>query len=100
MSYTLRPRARADLRSIAQYSIEQWGKERARSYVEAINQRLEVLAAGTVPDRSADHIKSGYLRSAVGRHMIYFRRSGDGAMDVIRILHQSMDVTKQLGSEN
>ena len=100
MSYTLRPKAKVDLRNIARYSIDQWGKERARTYVEAINQRLEVLASGRLPDRPADHIRPGYLQSAAGRHMIYFRRRPDGTMDVIRILHQSMDVAKQLGGED
>jgi len=99
MTYALRPRAKADFRSIAQYSIEQWGSERARTYIEAINQRLVALAAGQVPARSAHFVRQGYLMSPVGRHMIYFRRNGDGRLDVIRILHQSMNVAAQLAGD-
>jgi len=96
MTYRLSPRARSDLRDILRYSVEHWGEIRARSYVQAITERLTAVDAGRVPARSAHLIRPGYLKTTVGRHAIYFRRLPNGDLVVVRILHQSMDVATQL----
>lgn len=96
MSYRLTPRAQSDLDDIWRYSADQWGEEQAIAYVIAIRQRLEGLAAGRIPARSAAPVAPGYLKASIGSHMLYFRRSATGMLDVIRILHQSMDVATQL----
>jgi len=99
-AYRLSPSARADLDSIWDYTHANWGEAKAVEYTYAIRDRLAALASNRMPARSAADIRSGYLKSAVGNHMIYFRRNAVGTIDVIRILHQSMDVAKQLGGEH
>ena len=44
---------------------------------------------------SAEDTRPGYRKAACGSHMIYFRQDGDD-IDVVRILHQSMDVGRHL----
>ena len=50
---------------------------------------------GRVSSLTAEDIRSGYRKTACGSHMIYFRQDGDD-IEVIRILHQSMDVGRHL----
>lgn len=94
--YRLSPAAQADLDGIWDYSTQQWGEEQAVRYIYAIRDRLEGLASGLIPPRSALEIRAGYFKCAAGVHMIYFVRSANGKLDVIRILHQSMDATARL----
>ncbi len=42
-----------------------------------------------------NHIKDGYLVSYVKSHMIFFKRK-EGVVEIIRILHQKMDVESNL----
>jgi toxin ParE1/3/4 len=54
------------------------------------------LAADAYPDRDAGHVRPGYRRAAVGSHVLFFRRRADGLPEIIRILHQRMDVPARL----
>ena len=74
------------------YTAQQWGKDQAASYVVAIRNRLDGIDALRKLSRSAADVRPGYFKCAAGSHMIYFTRASDQTIDVIRLLHQSMDV--------
>lgn len=38
----------------------------------------------------------GYRKSLVGSHILYFRHTASGTIDIVRILHQRMDVMRHL----
>lgn len=90
--YILSAAARADLDSIWDYTSETWGVDQAESYVLAIRAACEALASGKRRGRSADDIRSGYRKLAVGSHLLFYRTTDNGEVDVIRMLHQRMDV--------
>ena len=43
-------------------------------------------------------VRKGYLKCAVGSHMIYFRDRGD-RVEIMRVLHQRQDVDQGLAGE-
>ncbi len=92
IAYRLSPAADADLVEIWKYTAQQWDKDQAARYVLAVRDRLDGIVAGRIPWRSAADARPGYFKCAAGSHMIYFTRADDQTIDVIRILHQSMDV--------
>jgi toxin ParE1/3/4 len=92
--YRLSPQAQADLNEIWDFSAAQWGEPQADAYILFIRRRLEQIGSGTAPVRSARAIERGIMKCPAQSHMIYFRRNGH--IDVIRILHQSMDAPKRL----
>ena len=99
--YVLSPLALADLSGIWDYSYDRWGSDQADIYVLAIHSACEALAT-TVADgqfggQSAAHIRLGYRKQIVGSHLLFFRCSSAGVVDVVRILHQRMDVAAHLG---
>ena len=55
---------------------------------------VEKLASGERQGRKVN-VRDGYQKYAVGRHFVFFRMSDIG-VDVIRVLHQSMDVERHL----
>ena len=93
--YRLSPAAVADLEGIWDFTAQQWDREQAERYARMIQGRIEGVVQGRIPARSADNVRAGYLKCAAGSHMIYFRRI-KGEIEVIRVLHQSMDVEGQL----
>ncbi|MCK4664039.1 MAG: type II toxin-antitoxin system RelE/ParE family toxin [Bacteroidales bacterium] len=46
--------------------------------------------------KSKAHIKSGYRSSKVKSHLIFYRKNENGQIEVIRILHQMMDLENRL----
>ena len=94
--YLLSPAAQADLSEIWDYTARNWDLAQAERYILAIRDSCEALADGTKQGRRIDDIRSGYLKMAVGSHFLFYRITDDGQIDVVRILHQRMDVSARL----
>lgn len=93
--YRLSPLAETDLDEIWLYTFKNWSPEQADRYHGQIIAAIEGLAAGVKTGRPAT-VREGYFKYPVGSHFVFFRQS-DSSLDVIRILHQRMDVAAQLG---
>jgi len=92
--YRLSPLALADLEMIWSWTAQRWSVEQAESYHAALVAAFEGLARGAKKGRPVD-IRAGYCKYAVGAHLVFYRQSSAG-IDVIRILHQRMDVDRHL----
>jgi toxin ParE1/3/4 len=99
-SYLLSPLAQADLSDIWDYSYNRWGADQADSYVRAIHVACEALvaavASGHPAGQSAEFIRMGYRKQIAGSHLLFFRGDVAGKVDVVRILHQRMNVVAHL----
>jgi toxin ParE1/3/4 len=93
-AYRLSPLAEDDLEGIWVYTVEKWSITQADRYYSDIVDTLEELASGNLRGRVTG-IRTGYLKYPVGRHFIFFL-SSEAGIDVIRILHQSMDIERHL----
>lgn len=92
--YRLSPLAIADLENIWLYTFRQWSPEQADQYHADLIATIEALAKGIKVGRPTD-IREGYFKCASGRHFVFYRQSKT-TLDVIRILHQRMDVERHL----
>ena len=90
--FILSPRARGDLDAIWDYTVRTWSLDQAERYVLGIRDACEALAAGRRQGRSAEEIRAGYRKLAVGAHLLFYRMTEDGDVDIVRILHRSMDI--------
>ncbi|KAB2669723.1 type II toxin-antitoxin system RelE/ParE family toxin [Brucella tritici] len=93
-SYQLTPLAEADLEDIWVYTLHERSLEQANSYIDDVIDAFEGLRDGSKRGRITD-IRPGYLKYAVGSHVIYFRKH-ENMMLVVRILHGRMDVGRHL----
>ena len=96
MGYTLSPKARADLDSIWDYTAERWDEDQADRYVRLIARAFSDLADGSLPGRTADDIRDGYMKLPAGSHVIFYRRDADRGIVIVRVLHKRMDVQRHL----
>lgn len=91
----LRPKARADLVGIWDYTKEKWSAEQADDYVAGFDAAFSRLAENPLSGPSADHVAAGYRKQVCGAHVIYYKVKA-GSIDVVRILHGRMDAPAQL----
>ena len=96
--YRLSPLAERDLEDIWTYTLHSWSREQADEYHGDIIAAIEDLVRGDRKARDARDIRPGYFKYAVGRHLLFFRFTAD-SLDVIRVLHQSMDLPARLRRE-
>lgn len=93
--YTLSPRARADVDGIWDYTAARWTEAQAVSYIQQIKAAVETIASQPGLGRSCDDVRVGYFKYRVGSHIMFYRL-GIGGVEIIRILHERMDVTRHL----
>ncbi|WP_299733503.1 type II toxin-antitoxin system RelE/ParE family toxin [uncultured Tateyamaria sp.] len=92
--WRLTPAARADLDDIWDYTVKTWGADQAEAYVRALIAACAGIATGATPTQDVAHVRPGYRKALSGRHVLYLRQSETG-VEVVRILHQRMDVDRQ-----
>ena len=90
----LKPRARTDLNGIWRYSRQRWSEEQANDYYAALADAFETLLVDPSIGTPVD-IRPGYRKLLSGSHVIYFRSIPSG-IEIVRILHQAMDVRRHL----
>lgn len=91
-----RPQAIADIEGIWDYTALRWGVAQADRSVLSLRETCVAVAGGELPGQDASHIRPGYRKQLSGRHVLYDRSTEDGAVEIIRVLHQRMDVDGQL----
>ncbi len=99
MKLELTEAAVEDLRSIRDYTLEQWGSEQEEIYLDGLWDRLLALAANPDRSRSREDLFQGCKIAAHGKHVILFRTNGS-ELQVVRILHSAMDYSRHLSGEN
>lgn len=93
--YRLAPAAERDLETIWVHTRRQWGIDQANRYIDILTASFSELAQRPDAAPPCDHIRPGYRRRSVERHLIYFRIT-DYGVAIIRILHERMDAPRHL----
>lgn len=94
-AFRLTAKARADLRDIGRYTQEIWGRDQRNRYLSRLDEAFHLLAREPDRGRPCDDIRQGYRQYHLGRHVIFYRQSGE-AIEIIRILHERMDIEARL----
>ncbi len=89
------PKARADLDAIWEYTVKHWGIEQAEAYLLSLGETMKLLANQPGLGRNIDDIREGYSIFPAASHIFIFRSQPD-VIEIIRILHKSMDVERHL----
>lgn len=94
--YVLSPAARTDLEEIWDYTCDRWGVDQAEKYVREIQRAIERVVDNPGIGWACDEVRPGYRKHAVGTHTLYYRIASVDMIDVVRILHQRMDIDRHL----
>lgn len=89
------PQARRDLSAIWNFTAEAWGASQADRYVARLVGRMNQAARLQSIGRHCDELYPGLRRTKSGSHFIFFLGTDD-AIQVVRILHEQMDVEQHL----
>ncbi len=92
MRYSISEKANQDIEKIWLYTFENWSLEQADRYYNLILDDIEFISEIFESGKSADYIKKGYRSSIVKSHIIFFKKSRRNIVEIIRVLHQKMDI--------
>ena len=95
LQYVISKKAVVDLEEIWYYTVENWSVAQADRYYSLIIDEISYICKNVNTGKSMDHIRKGYLASKIKSHLIFYRVIND-TVEIIRILHERMDIDSQL----
>ncbi len=96
MIYFISGKANQDIENIWLYTYETWSLEQTDRYYNLILDEIEFIAKNFESGKPVDYIKKGYRASSVKSHIIFYKKSSRNIVEIIRVLHQKMDIENRI----
>ena len=95
-NYRISKRAIDDLNDIWVYTFQKWSKEQADRYYDLIIAEIDFIADNYQVGKSAEQTRKNYRVTKIKSHLIFYRKVENEIVEIVRILHQGMDIKKRL----
>lgn len=94
--WQLTSQAVEDLSKIWTYTFEVWSEMQADHYYEVLISNCQRVAEDPGIGKRYDSIAKNLLGIKVNRHIIFYRTTHENDVEVIRILHERMDLKQRI----
>jgi len=94
--YRISEQAIKDLNAIWIYTLNKWSKEQADRYYDLIIGEIEFISDNFLTGKSAEQTRKNYRVTKIKSHLIFYRKIENDIVEIVRILHQRMDIKKRL----
>jgi|SRR5579871_362349 len=95
-SYKLSNKAVDDLSSIWEYTYDTWSETQADRYYYMLLDSCQDIADGKLKAKHYPDIHSEIFGTQAGQHIIFFRRIKADRTEIVRILHNRMDLKNRI----
>jgi toxin ParE1/3/4 len=92
----LRQEAIDDLNDIWKYTKTQWSESQADKYYQTIKLSCKLIAENPNIGKTHNKISSNLLGLKTGNHIIFYSILKGEEIEIIRILHERMDLISRL----
>jgi toxin ParE1/3/4 len=97
--YRFTNKAVEDLTNIWNYTLNEWSENQADIYYRMLIETCEEAAANPNLGRDYSNITEFLLGIKSGRHIIFYQKVEENQIEIIRILHEQMDIKNRLKGE-
>ncbi|AWH74791.1 type II toxin-antitoxin system RelE/ParE family toxin [Dokdonia sp. Dokd-P16] len=94
--YRISQQAIEDLDKIWIYTLNKWSKEQADRYYDLIMGEIDFIADNYLIEKSAEQTRKNYRVTKIKSHLIFYRKVENEIVEIVRILHQRIDIKKRL----
>ncbi|MCL6261539.1 type II toxin-antitoxin system RelE/ParE family toxin [Aquiflexum sp. TKW24L] len=94
--YYLSNKAVEDLSEIWEYTFDVWSEDQADKYYEFLLSTCQELALIPEKGKSYDKIRKNLLGYLANRHVIFYVVKPEMEIEIIRILHEKMDMKNRI----
>ena len=95
-NYRISKQALEDIDNIWLYTLENWSVNQANRYYRLIYQEIDYILEDFESGKDIGKIKSGYRQARVKSHIIIYKKGDDNVLEIVRVLHQAMDIPNRL----
>lgn len=94
--YRISKQAVEDLNAIWVYTLHKWSKKQADRYYTLLINEIEFISENYLMGKSIEQIRENYRVTKIKSHLIFYRKVENDIIEIVRILHERMDVKKRL----
>lgn len=94
--YFLTNKAVEDLSRIWEYTYEVWSESQADRYYELLANSFQEIVENPGLGKNYEEIDNAILGTLVGKHIIFYRVAQSKDIEILRILHQRMDLKNRI----
>lgn len=98
MSFYLTKQAKKDLKIIARYTEKTWGRKQRNIYLKQIDEVFFIISKTPDLGQNCGYIKAGYYKYRLQKHIIFYHHINYPEIEIVRILHASMDIPTHLST--
>ena len=95
-AYVISEKAVEDINNIWIYTAENWSVAQADRYYNLIYDEIEYIVNNFDMARDFGKIRKSYKYSKVKSHLIFFKKDKTNEIEVVRVLHERMDIESRL----
>lgn len=95
-NYDISKQALSDLNKIWIYTFHKWSKKQADRYYDLIIGEIEFISDNFLAGKSVEQTRKNYRVTKIKSHLIFYKKVENEIVEIIRILHQRMDIKKHL----
>lgn len=92
----LRQKAIDDLNNIWFYTFEKWSEKQANKYYETIKIACNEIGENPNTGKEYSGISKNLLGLKSGKHIIFYQMLSENKIEVVRILHERMDLKSRI----
>jgi toxin ParE1/3/4 len=97
--FRLTNKAVEDLSKIWNYTFNTWSEKQADKYYEMLISHCQLIAESPGLGKNYGGIAQDLFGIKANRHLIFYRQLNENAVEVIRILHETMDLKNRILEE-
>ena len=94
--YFLTNKAVEDLSKIWEYTYEVWSENQADKYYQLLIDSFQEISENPGLGKNYDEIDSAILGLPIGKHIVFYRSSKSDEVEILRILHQRIDLKSRM----
>ena len=94
--YIISEKALEDLKNIWIYTAENWSVEQANRYYNLIVDEIEYVSENFEVAKNFEDVRKNYKYSKVKSHLVFYKKTLNTEMEVVRILHERMDTKNRI----
>lgn len=94
--YRISEQAIDDLNDIWIFTFHKWSKMQADRYYDSIIGEIEFIVDNYMFGKSAEQTRKNYRVTKIKSHLIFYRKAENEIVEIVRILHQRMDIKTRL----
>lgn len=94
--YKLTNKSVDDLTEIWNFTLDNWSESQADIYYNMLLGNCQALASNPDAGRDYSAVIQNLLGFRAGRHIIFYRKTGNDEIEIARILHEQMDLKNRL----